>query len=83
MLSTACKRVVPDYELALERMILQESRAVDLVVPYTSLFATMAAISLRVKIELHWEWCASVLAESEYHLLSMEATSRGENGGAR
>ena len=45
MLSTACKRVVPDCELVLERLILQENLAVDLVARYTSLFATMAALA--------------------------------------
>ena len=41
MLSTACKRVLPDLDLVLERMIL---RAVDLVARWTSLFATVAAL---------------------------------------
>ena len=38
-------RAVPDYELVLERMVLQEKRAVDLVAWYTSLFATIASLA--------------------------------------
>ena len=45
MLSTSCMRAVPDYELVLERMVLQEKRAVDLVAWYTSLFATIASLA--------------------------------------
>ena len=44
MLSTACKSVVPDCELVLARLIL-ENLAVDLVARFTSLFATMAALA--------------------------------------
>ena len=45
MLSTACKSVVPDCELVLARLILEENLTVDIVARFTSLFATMAALA--------------------------------------
>ena len=53
MLSTACKRVVPDCELVLARLFLQENLAVDLVARFNSLFGRALGLSIHLESKLN------------------------------